>query len=176
MWRSNWFRLGIYTNSITYGCRIVYTMKRFDSVVMPFEYSVYAMVCDLYGLFIYIPQSDSTDVTVIRKLGIRCAIIDRSSIILIIINYDYCLISCWSRFSYDFVWSYVVVVVGGFLCVFVLLEPFFCVVVFCVEVLTVVWTETLLYFSEVRHLFLPIYAISMVLCYFFLYYHSDWYW
>ena len=68
-------------------------MKRSDLDAMPFEYSVYVMVCNLYGLFIYIPQSDLTDVTVSRKLGIQCAIIDESAILLIITNDNYRLIS-----------------------------------------------------------------------------------
>ena len=60
---------------------------------MPCDNSVYAMVRNLYGLFVYISQSDPIDMTVSRKLVIRCAITDESAILLIITDDNYGLFS-----------------------------------------------------------------------------------
>ena len=101
LWRFNCFRLGIYTNSVTCNCRVVYTTKRFSLISMPCEYSAYVMVRNLRELFVYISRGNLIVMTVNCKLVVRCAVTGESVVLQIIVDDNYDLSSDQLSLSND---------------------------------------------------------------------------
>ena len=101
LWRFNCFRLGIYTNSVTWDCRVVYTTKWFGLISMPCKYSAYVMVRNLHELFVYISRGNLIVMTVNCKLVVRCAVTGESVVFQIIVDDNYDLSSGQLSLSND---------------------------------------------------------------------------